>query len=126
SLATMARPAIGYGLRYDYGIFRQEIRAGSQVEHPDRWLSRPDPWEVSRPNETVEVPLGCRFESRGGEISVLRGQSSSLLGVPHDRPVVGYGGRAGHHPPPCRGPAPPRSPLGPVIPAAPPSPRRPS
>jgi starch phosphorylase len=93
SLATMAIPAIGYGLRYDYGIFRQEIRAGSQVEQPDRWLSRPDPWEVSRPNEMVEVPLGCRFESRGGEISVLRGQSSSLLGVPHDRPVVGYGGR---------------------------------
>ncbi len=93
SLATMAIPAIGYGLRYDYGIFRQEIRDGSQVEYPDRWLSRPDPWEVPRPNEVVEVPLGCRFESRGGEISVLRGQASSLLGVPYDRPVVGYEGR---------------------------------
>ena len=54
SLATMAIPAIGYGLRYDYGIFRQEIRDGSQVEHPDHWLSRPDPWEVARPNETVD------------------------------------------------------------------------
>jgi glycogen phosphorylase len=93
SMATMAIPAVGYGLRYDYGIFRQEIRAGSQVEQPDRWLSRPDPWEVPRPHEMVEVPLGCRFESHGGEISVLRGQASSLLGVPYDRPVVGYGGR---------------------------------
>jgi starch phosphorylase len=93
SMATMAIPAIGYGLRYDYGIFRQEIRAGSQVEQPDHWLSRPDPWEVPRPNEMVEVPLGTRFELHGGEITVLRGQASRLLGVPHDRPVVGYGGR---------------------------------
>ena len=74
SLATLAIPAIGYGLRYDYGIFRQEIRDGSQVEYPDHWLSRPDPWEVSRPNETVTVPLGSRFEAHGGEISVHRGQ----------------------------------------------------
>ena len=93
SLATLAIPAIGYGLRYDYGIFRQEIRDGSQVEYPDRWLSRPDPWEVSRPDETVRVPLGSRFEIRGGVIEVNRGQSSQLLGVPYDRPVVGYGGR---------------------------------
>src|SRR5947209_14429915 len=93
SLATMAIPAIGYGLRYDYGIFRQEIRDGSQVEQPDRWLSRPDPWEVARPNETVDVPLGSRFESHGGVISVHRGQAAHLLGVPYDRPVVGYGGR---------------------------------
>src|SRR6201993_5306075 len=56
SMATLAIPAIGYGLRYDYGIFRQEIRDGFQVEHPDHWLSRPDPWEMARPNETVAVP----------------------------------------------------------------------
>ena len=93
SMATMAIPAVGYGLRYDYGIFRQEIRDGSQVEQPDHWLSRPDPWEVPRLNETVEVPLGCRFEAHGGEISVQVGQPSSLLGVPCDRPVVGYRGR---------------------------------
>ena len=93
SMATMAIPAIGYGLRYDYGIFRQEVREGSQVEQPDHWLSRPDPWEVVRPNETVDVPLGSRFESHGGVISVHRGQVSRLLGVPYDRPVVGYSGR---------------------------------
>lgn len=93
SMATLAIPAIGYGLRYDYGIFRQEIRDGAQVEHPDHWLSRPDPWEVPRPSETVTVPLGSRFEAHGGMIVVHRGQASHLLGVPHDRPVVGYGGR---------------------------------
>jgi starch phosphorylase len=93
SLATMAIPAIGYGLRYDYGIFRQEIVEGAQVEHADHWLSRPDPWEVSRPNETVDVPLGCGFEVHGGMITVRRGQPSRLLGLPYDRPVVGYGGR---------------------------------
>jgi starch phosphorylase len=93
SMATLAIPAVGYGLRYDYGIFRQEIRDGAQVEHPDRWLDRPDPWEVARPDETVCVPLGCRFEARGGNVTVHRGQPSHLLGVAHDRPVVGYGGR---------------------------------
>jgi glycogen phosphorylase len=93
SMATMAIPAVGYGLRYDYGIFRQEIREGSQVEQPDGWLSRPDPWEVARPNEAVDVALGSRFETHGGEITVRRGQPSSLVGVPYDRPVVGYGGR---------------------------------
>jgi starch phosphorylase len=93
SMATMAIPAIGYGLRYDYGIFRQEVRDGSQVEQPDHWLSRPDPWEVPRPDESVDLPLGCRFESHGGEVVVHRGEASHLLGVPFDRPVVGYGGR---------------------------------
>jgi starch phosphorylase len=93
SMATMALPAIGYGLRYDFGIFRQEIRDGCQVEQPDHWLARPDPWEVARPEEAAAVPLGCRFEARGGEIAVRRGQASHLLGVPYDRPVVGFGGR---------------------------------
>lgn len=93
SMATLAIPAIGYGLRYDYGIFRQEIRDGVQVEQPDPWLARPDPWEVARPNEAVEVPFGSRFEVHGGVVSVQRGQPFHILGVPHDRPVVGYGGR---------------------------------
>ena len=94
SLATMAIPAIGYGLRYDYGIFRQEIVNGAQVEHPDRWLSHPDPWEVLRPNETVDLHLASRFECVGSlPITVHRGEPSHLLGVPYDRPVVGYGGR---------------------------------
>jgi starch phosphorylase len=93
SMATMAVPAIGYGLRYDYGIFRQEIRDGAQVENPDHWLKRPDPWEVARPNETTFVALATGFETHGGTITVNVGQTMQLLGVPYDRPVVGYGGR---------------------------------
>ncbi|HEY2786090.1 MAG TPA: glycogen/starch/alpha-glucan phosphorylase [Fimbriiglobus sp.] len=92
SLATLQIPAIGYGLRYDFGIFRQELRDGQQVEHPDRWLDRPDPWEVARPAETASVPLASSFEIHGGDILVRRETSTTLQGVPFDRPVVGYGG----------------------------------
>ena len=93
SMATMQLPAMGYGLRYEYGIFKQTIRDGWQVEQPDNWLRRPDPWEIARPEEKVEVKLGCSFEVRGGTLGVIVGRPSSLLGIPYDRPVVGYGGR---------------------------------
>jgi starch phosphorylase len=93
SLATLEIPAIGYGLRYDYGIFRQELKDGYQVEQPDNWLARPDPWEVARPNEKVQVPVSCSFDVRAGQITVFRGNPMTFLGVPYDRPVVGYGGR---------------------------------
>ena len=89
----MQLPAMGYGLRYEYGIFRQTIGDGWQREQPDNWLRRPDPWEVARPQEQVEVKLGCSFEVRGGSLGVVVGRPSSLLGLPFDRPVVGYGGR---------------------------------
>jgi glycogen phosphorylase len=93
SMATLQLPAMGYGLRYEYGIFKQTVRAGWQREEPDNWLRRADPWEVARPNETIEVPLGCAFEVRGGSLRVVTDRPSSLIGVPYDRPVVGYGGR---------------------------------
>ncbi|EWY36336.1 glycogen phosphorylase [Skermanella stibiiresistens SB22] len=93
SMATMQLPAMGYGLRYEYGIFKQTIQDGWQVEQPDNWLRRPDPWEIARPGETVEVQLGCSFEVRGGSLGVVVGRPSSLLGIPYDRPVVGYGGK---------------------------------
>ena len=51
SMATMQLPAMGYGLRYEYGMFRQTIEDGWQREHPDNWLRRRDPWEVARPHE---------------------------------------------------------------------------
>ena len=94
SMATMQLPAMGYGLRYEYGIFRQSIREGWQHEEADNWLRRPDPWEVARPQEQVEVRLGCSFEVRSGTLAAVPGEPSILLGIPHDRPVVGYGGRA--------------------------------
>jgi glycogen phosphorylase len=93
SMATMQIPAMGYGLRYEYGIFKQSIRDGWQHELPDNWLRRPDPWEVQRPHETVDVKLNCSFEMRGGTLRAVVGCPSSLIGVPFDRPVVGYGGK---------------------------------
>ena len=93
SMATMQIPAMGYGLRYEYGIFKQTIQDGWQHELPDNWLRRPDPWEVARPHETVEIKLNCSFELRGGSLRAVVGQPSSLIGVPFDRPVVGYGGK---------------------------------
>ena len=93
SMATLQLPAMGYGLRYEYGIFKQSMRNGWQQEEPDNWLRRADPWEVARPQETVEFPIGCGFELRGGSLRVVRDQPSTLIGVPYDRPVVGYGGK---------------------------------
>ena len=93
SMATLGIAGMGYGLRYEYGIFRQLILNGWQNEQPDHWLNRRDPWEVARPNEAVEVKLNCSFEIRGGTLRVVEGRPSSLIGIPFDRPVVGYGGR---------------------------------
>jgi starch phosphorylase len=93
SLATLQIPAMGYGLRYEYGIFRQTIDNGFQEEQPDHWLAQPDPWEVARPREAVHVPLGCSFHLDKGILRAISGRPGILLGVPYDRPVVGYGGR---------------------------------
>ena len=93
SMATMQIPAMGYGLRYEYGIFQQTIQDGWQNEQPDNWLRRPDPWEVARPQEMVEIRLGSSFEVHGGQLRAVAGRPSSLLGMPFDRPVVGYGGK---------------------------------
>src|SRR5215472_7437671 len=93
SMATMQLPAVGYGLRYEYGMFKQSIEDGWQVEQPDTWLRRQDPWEVARPNETVEVKLNCTVELHGGSLHAVPGRPSTLIGIPFDRPVVGYGGK---------------------------------
>jgi glycogen phosphorylase len=93
SMATMEIPGMGYGLRYEYGIFKQTINDGWQCEQPDNWLRRPDPWEVARLEEAVEVRLNCSFELRGGTLHPIFGRPSILLGIPFDRPVIGYGGK---------------------------------
>ncbi len=93
SMATMQLPAMGYGLRYEYGIFKQSIKDGWQSEHPDNWLRHPDPWEVARPHEKVQVHLNCSFDVRGGTLRAIPGRSSTLIGIPYDRPAVGYGGK---------------------------------
>jgi len=92
SAATMHLPAMGYGLRYDYGLFKQSIRDGWQYEQPDNWLRAQDPWEVMGRDEKVEVRLNCSFEISGGSLRAIPGRPSSLIGIPFDRPVVGYGG----------------------------------
>src|ERR1700681_2701936 len=80
SMATMQLPAMGYGLRYEYGMFRQSIEDGWQHEQPDNWLRRPDPWEVARPDDKVEIELNCSFEVRGGALSAILGRPSTLIG----------------------------------------------
>jgi starch phosphorylase len=93
SMATLGIPGMGYGLRYEYGIFRQNIRDGWQNEQPDHWLATPDPWEVARYDEAVEVKLNCSFKIREGALRPVFGRPSTLIGIPYDRPVVGYGGK---------------------------------
>ncbi|MGD0271106.1 MAG: glycogen/starch/alpha-glucan phosphorylase, partial [Candidatus Sulfotelmatobacter sp.] len=93
SMATMQLPATGYGLRYEYGMFKQTIVDGWQRESADNWLRDTDPWEIARPHEKVEVKLNVSFQLRGGSLHVIPDRPSSLIGIPFDRPVVGYGGK---------------------------------
>jgi starch phosphorylase len=93
SMATMQLPATGYGLRYEYGMFKQSIVDGWQKENPDNWLRDNDPWEVARPHEQVAVKLNVTFQLRAGNFHVIPNRPSSLIGIPFDRPVVGYGGK---------------------------------
>jgi len=93
SMATLQFPAMGYGLRYEYGIFKQTIQDGWQHEQGDNWLRRADPWEIARPDEAVEVKINCSFVLDGGTFRVITGNPSTVLGIPYDRPVIGYGGK---------------------------------
>ena len=83
SMATMQLPATGYGLRYEYGMFKQSIKDGWQEERPDHWLRRPDPWQVALPQESVEVKVTCSFEMTGGSLrlSVANYYNHAAIGV---------------------------------------------
>lgn len=93
SLATLEVPALGYGIRYEFGIFNQEIRNGWQVEHTDKWLRYGNPWEVIRPEWSVHVKFGGQAEyykdDRGYE-RVRWIPERLVLGVPYDTPILGY------------------------------------
>jgi starch phosphorylase len=93
SMATMQLPAVGYGLRYEYGMFKQSFVDGWQKENPDNWIRLGDPWEVVRAPEMVEVKLGCSFKMIAGSFQMIPGRPSTWFGIPFDRPVVGYGGK---------------------------------
>ncbi len=93
SMATLSLPATGYGLRYDYGIFRQEIRDGFQVEEPDEWLRFGNPWEIERPEYAFPVQYGGWVEERwaDGEYRFEWRPTFNVVAVPFDTPIVGFG-----------------------------------
>jgi starch phosphorylase len=93
SLATLEYPAIGYGLRYEYGSFRQGIQNGWQIEQPDNWLRHADPWEVARPHQCASVQFDTSFVLQRGNMVPVPGSAMRLIGIPYDRPVVGFGGK---------------------------------
>ena len=93
SLATLDIPAIGYGIRYEYGIFDQQIRDGWQVESTDNWLRLGNPWALERPEDGFEVKLGGYTESHNdgeGRSQVRWIPNKVVRGVPHDTPILGY------------------------------------
>ena len=93
SLATLQYPAIGYGIRYEFGIFDQEIRDGWQVEKTDKWLQYGNPWEIARPEIAFDVKLGGRTETYtdgDGRWRVRWVPGHVVRGVAYDTPVVGY------------------------------------
>jgi len=94
SMAALELPGYGYGIRYDYGIFRQTIRDGFQVEEPDNWLRHGYPWEIERPEYQFWVRYGGRVEhgpSRGGRTIYRWIPDKTIVGIPYDFPVAGYG-----------------------------------
>lgn len=94
SLATLEYPAVGYGLRYAHGMFRQDFDNGWQVEKPDDWLRLPNPWEIARPEDTVMVLAYGRVENvkaGWGREEPVWCDWQMFEGVPHDIPVLGHG-----------------------------------
>jgi starch phosphorylase len=93
SMATLQIPAIGYGIRYEFGIFDQQIRDGWQVEKTDKWLHAGNPWEVARPRINFDIKLGGyteHFQDDAGQERVLWIPEREVRGVAHDTPMLGY------------------------------------
>ena len=96
SLATMELPAIGYGIHYEHGLFRQEIQGGAQIERPDSWRDYGNPWEICRPESIQEVSLYGYVETKYGENGRIQKEwhpGHIVKGIPWDIPVVSYGGK---------------------------------
>ena len=94
SLATLDLPAIGYGIYYQYGLFKQEFRNGHQVELPDAWLNFGIPWEILRPEHKTEIEIYGHveniFDDRGNSVPRWTG-TRKVVGLPHDIPIPGFG-----------------------------------
>lgn len=96
SLATLGMPGYGYGINYEYGLFKQEIENACQKEKPDNWLTHGTPWEIERPDEACIIPLYGRVEhgqDRTGAYNPMWLDWKVIVGVPCDMPIVGYGGQ---------------------------------
>ncbi|WJG08234.1 glycogen/starch/alpha-glucan phosphorylase [Aliiglaciecola sp. LCG003] len=96
SLATMDLPAIGYGIHYEHGLFRQEIKNGAQIERPDSWRDYGNPWEICRPESIQDVSLYGYVETKYGDNGRIQKEWHPGLivkGIPWDIPIVGYGGK---------------------------------
>ncbi len=96
SLATLGMPGFGYGINYEYGLFRQEVRHGEQIEKADNWRTYATPWEIEREQDAVVVPLYGRVEhasDRSGGYNPMWLDWKVVVGVPHDMLIPGYGGR---------------------------------
>ncbi len=93
SCATLQLPVIGYGLRYRYGMFRQVLKNGEQVEEPDHWLRQGNPWEIERPEYTQRVKFGGRSEvkrGRDGSLGARWVDTHDVVAVPFDTPIPGF------------------------------------
>lgn len=93
SMATLGIAAHGYGIRYDYGIFRQKIVNGNQVESPDAWFDKSDPWEFTRQEYSIRVHLFGRtrmFKDKSGKLRVEWIDTKDVIARPYDIPVAGY------------------------------------
>jgi len=93
SCATLQLPVTGYGIRYEYGMFRQKIEHGHQVEEPDHWLRNGNPWEIERPGYAVRIKFGGRSEFFRGMDGLARMRwvdTQDVLAVPYDMPIPGY------------------------------------
>jgi len=96
SLATMDMPGFGYGINYEFGLFRQTFVNGFQHEKPDHWLdSGGSPWLIERPDEAIKIPVygSIAHTAVDGVYKPSWAGAKTIIGVPHDMPIIGYGGR---------------------------------